>query len=198
MKPADEDKGRPVPDHASGPVYLTHAEMKPADVTELKPCPFCGGEAELHYDRGPTGERYAWVGCNQCDVMSGHVDVASMMPEETHPITAWNTRATPVVKQSLTADVTEADKRLFIAIADKSDHDDEIMAGHHFTWEVAEIARYRIAAYEAGRVAGLEEAAEVCDREVLPCDLGGSLVLDLYTAETIQTAIRALKEKNDG
>lgn len=61
--------------------------------SELKPCPFCGGEAEYHSDKGPTGEVYAWVGCNQCDAMSGHCDVRSMQPEETHPIEAWNTRA---------------------------------------------------------------------------------------------------------
>ena len=59
---------------------------------ELKPCPFCGGEAAYHTDSGPTGEVYGWVGCNQCDAMSCHIDVRSMQPEETHPIDAWNTR----------------------------------------------------------------------------------------------------------
>ena len=60
---------------------------------ELKPCPFCGGDAEYYTDNGPTGEVYGWVGCNQCDAMSCHIDVRSMQPEETHPIDAWNTRA---------------------------------------------------------------------------------------------------------
>ena len=60
---------------------------------ELKPCPFCVGDAEYHSDKGPTGEVYAWVGCNQCDAMSVHCDVRSMQPEETHPIDAWNARA---------------------------------------------------------------------------------------------------------
>lgn len=46
--------------------------------------------------------------------------------------------------------ITDADKRLFIEITDKSDHDDEIMAGHHYTWEVARIAEYRIAAMIEG------------------------------------------------
>ena len=64
--------------------------MEPSE--KLKPCPFCGGEAELHHDKGPTGELYAWVGCNQCDAMSVHCDVRSMQPEETHPVDAWNTR----------------------------------------------------------------------------------------------------------
>ncbi len=60
--------------------------------SELKPCPFCGGEAEFHTDPGPTGECYGWVGCNQCDAMSTHCDIRSMQPEELHPIDAWNAR----------------------------------------------------------------------------------------------------------
>lgn len=59
---------------------------------ELKPCPFCGGEAEYHTDNGPTGEVYGWVGCNQCDAMSCHIDTRSMQPEEKHPIDTWNIR----------------------------------------------------------------------------------------------------------
>ena len=61
--------------------------------SELKTCPFCGGDAEYYTDNGPTGEVYGWVGCNQCDAMSCHIDVRSMQPEEAHPIDAWNTRA---------------------------------------------------------------------------------------------------------
>ena len=61
---------------------------------ELKPCPFCGGEAEFHTDKGFTGELYGWVGCGQCDATSCQIDVRSMQPEETHPIAAWNTRHT--------------------------------------------------------------------------------------------------------
>lgn len=59
----------------------------------IKPCPFCGGEADYHSEKGPTGEVYGWVGCNQCDAMSCYTDTRSMQPEETHPIDAWNTRA---------------------------------------------------------------------------------------------------------
>lgn len=72
---------------------------------ELKPCPFCGGEAEYHFDKGQTGEVYGWVGCNQCDAMSCHIDVRSMQPEETHPIDAWNTRADEARIAALEAEV---------------------------------------------------------------------------------------------
>lgn len=59
--------------------------------------------------------------------------------------------------------VTQADKALFIRVADKADHDDEIMEGHHFTWEVAEIARHRqqaVAAEVAQIVAWLRSDEE--------------------------------------
>lgn len=79
--------------------------------SELKPCPFCGGEAEYHSDKGPTGEVYAWVGCNQCDAMSVHCDVRSMQPEETHPIEAWNTRASDAELARLTEALRAAEKR---------------------------------------------------------------------------------------
>lgn len=58
---------------------------------ELKPCPFCGGDAEFHTEKGVTGELYGWVGCNRCDAMSCHIDLRSMHQRE-HPIDAWNLR----------------------------------------------------------------------------------------------------------
>lgn len=80
-------------------------------MTELLNCPFCGGEAEYHSDKGPTGEVYAWVGCNQCDAMSCHIDVRSMQPEETHPIDAWNTRASDAEITRLTEALRAAEER---------------------------------------------------------------------------------------
>ena len=66
------------------------------DMTELKPCPFCGAEAgvELHQacsDNGPT-QPWFTIGCctNGCIC---EVD-GDMAPYETHidAIKAWNTR----------------------------------------------------------------------------------------------------------
>lgn len=79
--------------------------------SELKPCPFCGGKPEYHSDKGPTGEVYAWVGCNQCDAMSVHCDVRSMQPEETHPIEAWNTRASDAENTRLAEALRAAEER---------------------------------------------------------------------------------------
>lgn len=50
-------------------------------MSELKPCPFCGGKAELYYDRN------LWsVECSDCRTQSG-VNVT-----EEKVINAWNTR----------------------------------------------------------------------------------------------------------
>lgn len=80
-------------------------------MTDLLNCPFCGGDAEYHSDKGPTGEVYAWVGCNQCDAMSVHCDVRSMQPEETHPIDAWNARASDAEITRLTEALRAAEEQ---------------------------------------------------------------------------------------
>ena len=74
---------------------------------ELKPCPFCGGEAS-HNDGGNSVYGRLWwsVWCNMCQfevrdrevwdpVKKGYLD-ASHPPKEC--FTTWNTRAAPKVK----------------------------------------------------------------------------------------------------
>jgi Lar family restriction alleviation protein len=82
----------------------------------LLPCPFCGGEAELHHDKGATGEVYAWVSCNQCDAMSLCCDIRSMQMEEPHPIDAWNTRSDSDTIAALLAEVDRMREALHDAI----------------------------------------------------------------------------------
>ena len=84
--------------------------------SELKPCPFCGGEAEFHTDPGPTGECYGWVGCNQCDAMSTHCDIRSLQPEELHPIDAWNARTDADRIEALQAEVARLREHLRAAL----------------------------------------------------------------------------------
>ena len=55
-------------------------------MSELKPCPFCGGEART------SGERFentilSWVFCSSCGAAGGYRHT------EAEAITAWNTRA---------------------------------------------------------------------------------------------------------
>lgn len=56
-------------------------------MSELLPCPFCGGEAYIH-----AGALYCWGKCKRCGAESTtatSVDKAGK---------AWNTRATSAVK----------------------------------------------------------------------------------------------------
>ena len=58
-------------------------------MTELKPCPFCGGEAKS-YARGGTDNCWLnthWVGCLGCDCGTCFYET------EGEAIAAWNRRA---------------------------------------------------------------------------------------------------------
>ena len=54
---------------------------------ELDPCPFCGGEAELHYSDLFKGQIYYWIGCTECGIEQGY---SCNTAEEA--IELWNTR----------------------------------------------------------------------------------------------------------
>lgn len=51
----------------------------------LKPCPFCGGEAE-HSFRYTKNYSYSVVGCKQCDA------ITKLCKTENEAIAAWNRR----------------------------------------------------------------------------------------------------------
>lgn len=52
----------------------------------LKSCPFCNAEAELHFSEGESGKRYFWVSCKKCSCSQTLFDT----PQEA--ISAWNNR----------------------------------------------------------------------------------------------------------
>lgn len=56
-------------------------------MSELKPCPFCGGEAEMLTAESMHGGNLYGVMCNCC---ACHTDV---FDNEAEAIAAWNTRA---------------------------------------------------------------------------------------------------------
>ena len=87
------------------------------DLENLKPCPFCGGEAEL-WRHSTTGHlnRPAWVACmGRCSVL-----VSREYGSDAEAITAWNTRASDAAllvaeralrdAQSTLADLTNPDE----------------------------------------------------------------------------------------
>ncbi len=67
---------------------------------ELKPCPFCGGEAEF-YPNDIEGEEN-WVECcnAKCQATNGYV---RRTPEEA--LSAWNTRSEPAAPSDVEKDI---------------------------------------------------------------------------------------------
>lgn len=71
-------------------------------MADLKPCPFCGGEAHLRQD---ASHSKAWfIGCNTEDCF-GEIHWAQTKAEA---ITAWNTRADPVLTDPRVLALVEA------------------------------------------------------------------------------------------
>lgn len=62
---------------------------------ELKPCPFCGGKAEINYERFPGEDKGFWaqIICNNCHGRSGGTWAGSYNAAERAEIKAWNRRA---------------------------------------------------------------------------------------------------------
>lgn len=59
-------------------------------MNELKPCPFCGGEAQFArgFDHGDIGA-IRWVSCTRCGAMTR----SKLYKTEKEAAVAWNTRA---------------------------------------------------------------------------------------------------------
>lgn len=83
---------------------------------ELKPCPFCGGEA--YFNEGFSFLEYGYVCCNECGA-------ATAWTAKNRAIAKWNTRAertcTPVYQYSGEA-------------FPHSIHVTELSCGHEFRW----------------------------------------------------------------
>ena len=54
---------------------------------ELKPCPFCGGEAEVQNDWSDIG-KYYWVACTECSANTKDYEY-----NQDEAIETWNRRA---------------------------------------------------------------------------------------------------------
>jgi len=66
--------------------FKLHAKMEKQQIKELKPCPFCGGEADLHHFGMKTYE----IDCTDCGVNFGNSWGGSELEDDL--IKLWNTR----------------------------------------------------------------------------------------------------------
>ena len=64
---------------------------------ELRPCPFCGGEAQVTYSYDETGGRlYVFgVSCKRCNLLLGHVGNGRIdgFSDPKSAVESWNRRA---------------------------------------------------------------------------------------------------------
>lgn len=58
---------------------------------ELKPCPFCGGEAKLKH-KGYIGGAYAYIICNECECSTPEIGSAVEYCADDKVSGMWNRR----------------------------------------------------------------------------------------------------------
>lgn len=61
-------------------------------MAELKPCPFCGGEASIYHRTYKTGTEYMQVTCASCGAMSMDIPASVEYCAKETAIEAWNRR----------------------------------------------------------------------------------------------------------
>lgn len=68
---------------------------------ELKPCPFCGGTAEVkeRYRKGIANRKMYWVSCKRCQVTQAYDNLHGYNTKE-KAIRVWNWRAKDEKKNS--------------------------------------------------------------------------------------------------
>lgn len=72
-----------------------------SDKQDLKPCPFCGGKADIQKEY-TDGWSYFGVCCHTEDCRCNSGDISYV--DKVNAITAWNTRATPDAVEVVTVD----------------------------------------------------------------------------------------------
>lgn len=58
---------------------------------KLKPCPFCGGSAELHHEIGMTTQ-YSFCSCDNCGAKSEMIRMSLQYCADEIAAAAWNRR----------------------------------------------------------------------------------------------------------
>ena len=60
---------------------------------ELKPCPFCGGEAKLYNQKVVGGYDYSYVQCKKCHIQTACYDISTDYCSSEMATEDWNRRA---------------------------------------------------------------------------------------------------------
>jgi Lar family restriction alleviation protein len=112
---------------------------------ELKPCPFCGGEAE-HYSRLNTGATADWCGeVSHWVSCTGDCGAGTCMHEtEASAWVAWNTRASTTALQ---AELAEARARIAV-LEEALEHIRDCTAQHGGAAEALRIIKATLAGKE--------------------------------------------------
>lgn len=76
---------------------------------EIKPCPFCGGEASINYERIPGENKGFWaqIICNDCHGRSGGTWAGTYSAAERIEVKKWNRRQTMDEEQERAAGLQE-------------------------------------------------------------------------------------------
>lgn len=69
------------------------AELKPCP-TELRLCPFCGGEAKLQNDTINFDPISSYIECSECHVKTEKFVISTTYSSDEMAIEAWNKRVT--------------------------------------------------------------------------------------------------------
>lgn len=117
---------------------------------QLKPCPFCGGKAELWMAHA---ERTAWIACmSKCSVL-----VSKEYKTDAEAIAAWNRRAIPAAQPSPDVEaLVEALEKLVHAVCGETGFAQSVRdcSGFAYPWpaldEAELIARAAIARVKGG------------------------------------------------
>lgn len=93
---------------------------------ELKPCPFCGGEAEMQL--GKAGQAAAFSDRFKVECVSCEATIGWWHDSEADAIAAWNTRAEAGVVRELVAELKALRKRFHNA-CEQAGNPPDIVAG---------------------------------------------------------------------
>ena len=67
--------------------------MMVSDLSDLKPCPFCGGVAKLYREQGVGGINGSIVRCEKCGAKAAWKQMSYTTACDHEAIEAWNRRA---------------------------------------------------------------------------------------------------------